>query len=368
MSVAPGEPILIVPYDPAWAEMFAREKACLEDAIGEWTVRIEHVGSTAVPGLAAKPVIDIGVSLRSFRDALLCITPLVELGYRCMGEFGLPGRIFFRKVTDNPLPGQTFDGVARTHQVHMYEEGHWEDVAHILFRDWLRTHPETAREYEALKRELAAKHNDVNEYAEAKSGFVRGVLNQARRASKPPIVIADYDPAWATMYEAERERICAELGKWVLGIEHVGSTSVPGLAAKPVIDIMPGVSSLADADRCTDGMRRLGYEYVPEFEHHLPGRRYFRKGHPERKWHVHLVEAGGEFWLRHLAFRDYLRAHPDSAADYAALKRKLAAQYPHDALAYTEAKSDFILGIEEKAAAATGPSSRSPKRGVPIQP
>jgi GrpB-like predicted nucleotidyltransferase (UPF0157 family) len=111
-------------------------------------------------------------------------------------------------------------------------------------------------------------------------------------------------------------------------------------------------------------MRRLGYEYVPEFEDQLPGRRYFRKGHPERNWHVHIVEAGGEYWRRHLAFRDYLRGHPDEAQDYAALKRKLAAQYPRDAYAYTEGKSDFILGIEEKAAAATSPSSRVPERGI----
>jgi GrpB-like predicted nucleotidyltransferase (UPF0157 family) len=365
---APTEGIFLAEYDPVWPVQFQEEKACLEEVIGEWAVAIEHVGSTAVPGLAAKPVIDIGVSLRSFKDALLCITPFVQLGYRCMGEYGLPGRIFFRKVTDEPGPGQTLDGVARTHQIHMYEQGHWEDVAHILFRDWLRTHPETVREYEALKRELAAKHTDVNEYAEAKSEFVRGILNQARRETKGPIVIADYDPAWAEMYEAERERICEEIGRWVAGIEHVGSTSVPGLAGKAVIDIMPGVRSLADADRCLDGMRRLGYEYVPEFEVDLPGRRYFRKGHPERKWHVHIVEKGGEFWRRHLVFRDYLRVHPEAAADYAALKRKLADQYPHDSLAYTEAKSEFILGIEEKAAAAKSPSSHSSERGDPAKP
>jgi len=124
---------------------------------------------------------------------------------------------------------------------------------------------------------------------------------------------------------------------------------------------------MADSDACVQGMRRLGYEYVPEFEDSLPDRRYFRKGHPEQKWHVHIVEVGSAFWGRHLAFRDYLRGNAEAAVEYAALKQRLAAEYPHDSLAYTDAKSEFILGIEEKAAAAMGPSSRLPERGVQQQ-
>jgi GrpB-like predicted nucleotidyltransferase (UPF0157 family) len=336
--------------------MFEEERALLEKAIGEWAVSIEHVGSTAVPGLAAKPLIDIGVSLQSFRDALLCVTPLVQMGYRCMGESGIPGRIFFRKLTDNPEPGQTLNGVARTHQIHMYEKGHWEEVAHILFRDWLRTHPETGREYEALKRDLAAQHRDVEAYAEAKTQFVRGVLTEGSRAAKPPITIADYNPSWPAEYDAERERILGEIGRWATEIEHVGSTAVPGLAAKPIIDIMPGVTTMSDAEHSIEGLRRLGYEYVPEFEDALPDRRYFRKGHPEQKYHVHVVELDSSFWQRHIAFRDYLRDHPEAAAEYAALKRRLAAEYASDSLGYTDAKSEFILGIEN-AAAARSPSS-----------
>jgi GrpB-like predicted nucleotidyltransferase (UPF0157 family) len=316
--------------------------------------------------MAAKPVIDIGVALRLFEDALLCITPLVQLGYRCMGEFGIPGRIFFRKLTEAPSPGQTLNGVARTHQVHMYEQGHWEDVAHILFRDSLRSNPSLAQEYEALKRHLAGRHHsDVEAYADAKSEFVREVLSRARRDAKPPITIADYDPDWPARFDAEKVRLLSQIGRWSRGIEHIGSTAVPGLAAKPVIDIMPGVLSMADAESCIEGMRRLGYEYVPEFEDALPDRRYFRKGRPEQRWHVHIVEIDGEFWKRHIAFRDYLRESPETSAEYAALKRHLAEQYPRDSLAYTDAKSEFIRGIEEKAAAAMGPSSHSSERGVP---
>ena len=366
MTPRPPDPIVIAEYDLSWPGMFEDERTRLQEAIGEWAVAIEHVGSTAIPGIAAKPVIDIGVSLRRFEDALQCITPLVEIGYRCMGEFGIPGRIFFRKLTDTPASGQTLNGVARTHQVHMYEGGHWEDVAHILFRDALRSDPSLAREYEAMKRDLAARHDsEVEAYADAKSEFVREVLSRARRESKPAIRIADYDPDWPAEFEAENTRLLGQIGRWSLGIEHIGSTAVPGLAAKPVIDIMPGVRSMADAEACIEGMRRLGYEYVPEFEDALPDRRYFRKGHPQERLHVHIVEIGGAFWRRHIAFRDHLRAHPERAEEYAGLKRQLAAQYPHDSLAYTDAKSEFILGIEETAAAAMGPSSQSLERGVP---
>ena len=366
MTARPADPIVIAEYDPSWPGMFEDERARLQEAIGEWTVAIEHVGSTAIPGMAAKPVIDIGVSLRRFEDALQCITPLVQIGYRCMGEFGIPGRIFFRKLTDTPAQGQTLDGVARTHQVHMYERGHWEDVAHILFRDALRSNPSLRKEYEALKRDLADSHrSDVEAYAESKSEFVRGVLSRARRESKPPIKITDYDPDWPAQFEAEKKRLIGEIGRWSLGIEHIGSTAVPGLAAKPIIDIMTGLRSMADAEACIEGMRRLGYEYVPEFEDALPDRRYFRKGHQQQRLHVHIVEVGGAFWRRHIAFRDYLCRHPEAADEYAGLKRRLAARYPRDSLAYTDAKSEFILGIEEKAAAAMGPSSHLPERGVP---
>lgn len=174
--------ILLCDYDPAWPDRFAEEKARLLEAIGRLVAGIEHVGSTAVPGLAAKPIIDIAVHLYSLVDALKCIEPLVELGYECLGEYGIPGRIYFRKLTDEPLPGQAVGGKGRTHQIHMYELGHEQYAKQIIFRDYLRAHSETAREYEALKRELAARHvADVEAYADAKSEFVLGVLALARQ-------------------------------------------------------------------------------------------------------------------------------------------------------------------------------------------
>jgi GrpB-like predicted nucleotidyltransferase (UPF0157 family) len=174
--------ILIADYDPVWPLLFEDERQRLQAAIGEWAVAIEHVGSTAVPGLAAKPIIDIGVALRSFEDALHCITPLFELGYQCLGEYGIPGRIFFRKLTDAPLPGQSHHGIARTHHVHMYQQDHYEFVQQTLFRDYIRSHPAAAREYEQVKRRLAEDHSDMNEYAMAKSNFVQDILAKARKS------------------------------------------------------------------------------------------------------------------------------------------------------------------------------------------
>ncbi len=172
--------ILLAEHNPRWPAMFAEERALLQSSIDEWAVAIEHVGSTAIPGIAAKPVIDIGVALNQFTDALYCITPLVETGWVCMGEFGIPGRIFFRKVTDAPQPGQSPNGVGRTHQIHMYARDHEQFINHLALRDYLRADADARQEYEDLKRRLAEEHSDVEAYADSKTIFVRDVLARAR--------------------------------------------------------------------------------------------------------------------------------------------------------------------------------------------
>jgi GrpB-like predicted nucleotidyltransferase (UPF0157 family) len=164
------------------------------------------------------------------------------------------------------------------------------------------------------------------------------------------ITVAPYDPRWPAAFESERDRVLA-VCLLIRAIEHIGSTSVLGLAAKAVIDIMPGVASLADTDACVGPIKALGYEYVPQFQDELPERRFFRRDTDgARSHHIHLVVEGGEFWERHPLFRDYLRSHPETAQAYAALKRELAAQY-YDMNDYAEAKGDFVRGIEAQARA-----------------
>ena len=184
-------------------------------------------------------------------------------------------------------------------------------------------------------------------------------LAMTQDAPSLPVVIADYDPRWPAIYAAETARVNDAIGEWLVGIEHVGSTSVPGLAAKPVIDIMPGLRSLGNSPHIVRPLQKLGYQYFPEHENVMPERRYFAlpasdEHRGRRRFHLHIVETTSAFWRRHLAFRDHLRAHPETAGEYAALKHRLAAEYGSDHVGYTGAKTEFITRIESLALGEAG--------------
>ncbi len=152
--------------------------------------------------------------------------------------------------------------------------------------------------------------------------------------------VVDYDPEWPRLYEEEAERIREALSDSVVEIEHMGSTAVPGLAAKPIIDISVGLRTL-DLDRGQiAGMERIGYEYLGEFG--IPGRLFFRKGGGHRTHHVHAVVWGGEHWQRQEAFREYLRAHPNEARLYEDEKRRLVKETGGDWYLYWERKQVFV--------------------------
>lgn len=160
--------------------------------------------------------------------------------------------------------------------------------------------------------------------------------------------VVPYQPAWAALFVAEAARLRAALGERVLAIEHVGSTSVPGLAAKPILDLAASVPSLAGAIDLVPDLQRLGYEHKADPE--LPERLYFVKGTPEhRTHHLSLAEPGSRFWRQHLLFRDVLRANPALAAEYARLKHDLAARHSTDRLAYGAGKKAFIDSVIEQA-------------------
>jgi len=161
-------------------------------------------------------------------------------------------------------------------------------------------------------------------------------------------VILPYDPAWPGRYEAEANRIRSGLGEQAVRVEHVGSTSVPGLAAKPVIDIQISVPSMAPRSAYTDPLIGLGYRWAIDpwtDEHEF----FSRDEDGQRAFHVHVCGQGSEWERRHLAFRDWLRSHPEDAAGYERLKRDLAEQHPRDTYSYTEAKTEFIREIEARA-------------------
>ncbi len=166
------------------------------------------------------------------------------------------------------------------------------------------------------------------------------------------MVIVDYDPRWPALYEEERQLILKAAGHLVLAVEHIGSTAVPGLGGKPIIDIMAAVRQLEDAETCVQPLEGLGYEYVPEYNELIPERRYFHKGPADaRAFHLHMVERASDFWERHLLFRDWLRTHPQDAQEYYLLKRELAARFGGDREGYTEAKSALIEAVVAKAQA-----------------
>jgi GrpB-like predicted nucleotidyltransferase (UPF0157 family) len=164
------------------------------------------------------------------------------------------------------------------------------------------------------------------------------------------IFIADYDPSWPHLFEIEAAQIHEALGNLILAIEHFGSTAVPGLAAKPIIDILVGVPSLSESSPVlVSNLEALGYRYW--CDNPDPARMFFVKGLPPngpRTHHVHIVEPHREQWER-LLFRDYLRQYPEEAERYAQLKRDLAQQFQVDREAYTAGKTEYVQSVILKA-------------------
>ena len=164
--------------------------------------------------------------------------------------------------------------------------------------------------------------------------------------SEHTVVIVPYDPRWPAAFEAEAARIRAALGTLALRIDHNGSTAVPGLAAKPVIDIQVSVAELTPMDAYRQPLQALGYRHVPfpDDDSFCP---FFHRPHQwPHSHHVHVVRAGDLEERRTLAFRDYLRQHPETAREYAELKARLALQFsattPESREAYADAKTGFI--------------------------
>lgn len=163
------EPIAVVDYQVCWADVFETLRTSVAACLGSVAVRIEHVGSTSVPGLAAKPIIDMDVVVASTADLPLAIERLGALGYVHQGDLGIPGREAFQTPPDHP-PHHLYVCTADCEELHR----------HLLFRDYLRTHSENAKAYSELKKDLAVRfRNDRNAYSEAKTEFVREILKRA---------------------------------------------------------------------------------------------------------------------------------------------------------------------------------------------
>ena len=162
------------------------------------------------------------------------------------------------------------------------------------------------------------------------------------------ITVTEYDPLWPQKFQAESRLIRGILADNCLAIYHIGSTAVPGLAAKPIIDIMAVVKSLVQVDDAAEDFSQIGYEYLGEFG--IAGRRYLRKGGEERTHQIHIFQADDWHNIgRHLAFRDYLRSHEKERSEYAAIKTELAQRFPYDIDGYCDGKAHFVQEMERAA-------------------
>ena len=162
------------------------------------------------------------------------------------------------------------------------------------------------------------------------------------------ITVVDYNPLWPKKYEEEALLIKDILADNCVAIYHIGSTSVAGLAAKPIIDIMAAVQNLEKVDDAAEAFSKIGYEYLGEFG--IAGRRYLRKGGDERTHQIHIFQT--EDWNnigRHLAFRDYMRTHKKERDEYAKIKKVLAQKFPYDIDGYCDGKEEFVRKIEKLA-------------------
>ncbi|MET0931124.1 MAG: GrpB family protein [Aeromicrobium sp.] len=180
-----------------------------------------------------------------------------------------------------------------------------------------------------------------DEAREAREAELDAVLIGGREARD--IVIVEHDPRWAADYQRERERIAAALGDRVLRIDHIGSTSVPGLAAKPIIDIDLSVADVEDEPAYVPDLEHAGYVLRVREPHH----RMFRT--PELDVHLHVCALGSDWEARHRIFRDWLRNHPEDRQRYEDVKRSLAAHAWTDMNHYADAKADVIADIMRRA-------------------
>jgi GrpB-like predicted nucleotidyltransferase (UPF0157 family) len=164
------------------------------------------------------------------------------------------------------------------------------------------------------------------------------------------VEVVPHNPQWRDAFGAEAKHVADALGENVVAIHHVGSTAIPNIFAKPVIDLLVEVRDIAEVDGRSSAMESLGYEVMGEYG--IPGRRYFRKDNREgiRTYHVHAFEADSSEVERHLAFRDYMIAHPVDAQRYSELKRRLAEEHPQSPDGYMDGKDGFIKEMDQRAA------------------
>jgi GrpB-like predicted nucleotidyltransferase (UPF0157 family) len=337
--------IELAEYDAVWPGLYERERARIVAALPG--AELEHVGSTSVPGLCAKPVIDMMLVVDAAADEASYVPALESAGYR----------VTVRE--DDWHDHRILKGSGTNVNLHVFSRGCAQVRRHRMFRDWLRADSGDRELYARTKRKLAAQEWDrVQDYAAAKGEVVLDILERAYLAWRLPsddveyvtetvtgnvrITLQDYDPAWPDWYAREEARIREALGSSVVRVEHVGSTSVPGLAAKPLIDILLVVPDSADEDAYVPALVAAGY-YLRLREPGWHQHRLLKDSGPEVNLHVFSPVC--EELDRMLVFRDRLRGSADERAEYEAVKRDLAGRTWDRGQDYADAKTRVVERI-----------------------
>ncbi|MDI1351819.1 MAG: GrpB family protein [bacterium] len=334
----------LTPPNLEWPRLFNESANEIKNILGENCIAIHHIGSTAISNIYAKPIVDILLVVKEIKLVDSLNSKFEALGYVCMGEYGISGRRFYWKSKDT-----------RTHNIHLFEEGSSEILRHVSFRDFMRNHEDYAKAYSVLKCCLAEVFTeDIENYVNGKSSFVQqidyqtGTAREKQLNAQDNIVIQPYNPAWPKLAIAEIKAIKTIANQdSIVSIDHIGSTAVPELSSKPIIDIFISITSLNNVAHWISSLQSLGYIYWEE----NPDKTHLRffKGMPPfgegRTHHVHIVEANNHTVEHRLLFRDILRRDKRARLDYESLKRRLAQSDNNDREAYTDNKLDFITSL-----------------------
>lgn len=344
--INPNEKIRVVELsapNPAWVKLYSEESNKIKMILQKNLVDIYHIGSTAIPNIYAKPIIDIMPVVKNLEVVDSLNSKFESLGYTCMGEYDIPGRRYYWKSKEK-----------RTHHIHLFQEGSPEISRHIAFRDFMRQHPEYAQAYSLIKQCLAEEFPyDIENYVNAKSSFIQlidyktGLAGNTQLNAKDHVVIEPYNSAWPKLAEAEIKTIKKMIQLPFVTIEHIGSTAVPELASKPIIDIIIVIPSIDDGEKWVKQLELLGYVFWDENsdKRHL---RFF-KGMPpfgtKRTHHIHIVDVNNTTFEQRILFRNILRRDGKTRKEYEALKINLSQTHTTDRESYTDAKSKFIKSV-----------------------
>jgi len=270
------------PPDPTWPHCFNETVSEIKVILQDNCLEVHHIGSTAISGIYAKPIIDVLVVVKNIKSIDSLNSAFEAHGYICMGEYGITGRRFYWKSR-----------TSRTHNIHVFEKGSPEINRHIAFRDFMREHKNHAKAYSTIKRCLAKVFTeDIENYVDGKASFVQmidyktGTARNKQLKAKDNFSVQAHDPIWTKLAQAEINAFTILASDLPFkSIEHTGSTSTPGQSSEPIIEVSISISSLKNTEPWIALLDSMGYTLKDPTE----GPLCFIKGmppHGEKRTHI----------------------------------------------------------------------------------